>query len=77
MKIRNVPGNAIVAREVLVRNDISLQAKGLYAYLLIAADVEHATIKRLSLELKENFDTVLYAARMLESVGLIRDVKSS
>ncbi|GAP53468.1 hypothetical protein AHiyo6_00330 [Arthrobacter sp. Hiyo6] len=75
MKVSTAKTAAIVPAEILKRNDLSLNAKGLYAYVLLMADPQYVTIKGIALELRQEEKAVRYAATELEAMGYLSDVQ--
>ena len=65
----------MVANEVLVRQDISWKAKGVYAYLFSKPDGWDFSADRIAKEGKESRKTVLTALKELESVGYLNREK--
>ncbi|WP_139184501.1 hypothetical protein [Arthrobacter sp. ok909] len=64
-------------RDLIVRDDISLGAKGLYAYLLLMDEelVQYVTVAGICLELKENEKAVKVMLYQLEQYGYVGDIK--
>jgi hypothetical protein len=65
---------AITPEEMLVNRDISFTAKGLYAYLMILRHPEWATVKSISMTMRENVDVIMSALKELEATGYVEDV---
>ena len=60
-----------VPRHIVTTPDISLAAKGLYAYLLSLENTEHVTLIAISFALRENVDDIRKAAVQLEALDYI------
>lgn len=67
---QNVPFT-MVANEVLYRRDISLKAKGIFAYLFSKPESWDFAAERICLECREDRKTILSALKELELVGLL------
>jgi hypothetical protein len=70
MQKENVPFT-MIANAVLVRTDISLKAKGIYAYLFSKPDGWVFSADRVAKECKEERKSILSAMRELEGVDLL------
>lgn len=76
LKIKTkAPTVVILSAQDFLRNDISLQAKGLWGYLLAFADLNHVTVKGISMNLREAETTVRGAMTELEAIGVVDDVQ--
>lgn len=62
----------MVANEVLTRADLSLKAKGLFAYLFSKPEGWQFSSKRMSAEMVESHPTILGILKELEEKGLLR-----
>lgn len=61
----------MVANEVLCRTDLSVKAKGLFAYLFSKPDGWQFSSKRIVHEMKESVPTILLILLELEKSGLL------
>lgn len=77
MIVRNRPEKdfTVLRNEVLERDDLSLKAKGLWAFLMTKPDGWQTTINGLQSQLSEGKRSLQGALRELEQAGLYRKVK--
>lgn len=73
---QNIPFT-MVANEVLVRTDLSLKAKGMFAYLFSKPQGWDFAADRIASECKEERKTILSILSELESAGLLKRQKQS
>jgi hypothetical protein len=75
--VKRKSDSVTVPRELLVRDDISLGAKGLYAYLLLMDEelVQYVTVAGICHDLNENEKVVKVMLYQLEQYGYVADIK--
>ncbi len=71
---KNIPFT-MVANDVLYRDDISLKAKGLFAYLFSKPDGWDFAARRIANECVEEYKAILAGLRELEKAGLLKRQK--
>lgn len=76
MIVRNTPkvNFTILRNTVLERRDLSLKAKGLWAFLMSKPDGWQTTVRGLQSQLQEGRDAVTTALKELEGAGLYKKV---
>ncbi len=67
---QNIPFT-MVANEVLVRKDLSLKAKGMFAYLFSKPEAWNFSSKRMTMEMSESHPTIQAILRELEAANLL------
>lgn len=75
MIVKRQKSSVNVPKELLIRDDVSLGAKGLYAYLLLMEDAKHVTVTGICMALKENEKAVRTMLWQLEAYGYVADVR--
>lgn len=72
MIIKSTPNKdfTVMRNAVLTRSDLSLKAKGLWAFLMTKPDGWQTTIRGLAAQLPEGKDAIMATLRELEAVGL-------
>lgn len=75
MKVKRQKSSVNVPKDLLMRDDVSLGAKGLYAYLLLMEDAEHVTVTGICMALKENEKAVRTMLWQLETYGYVEGVQ--
>jgi hypothetical protein len=78
MIIRNSPNVnfTILRNEVLERTDMTLKAKGLYAFLMSKPDYWQISIAGLTVQLAEGREAIMQALRELEKHGYYKKVRT-
>lgn len=67
----------IVPNKLFTREDISLKAKGLYAYIYFKPDGWYFSAINIAKETKDGQESVLVGLKELEEAGYIKRVKLS
>lgn len=73
--VKRTKSSANVPKELLVNDQISLGAKGLYAYLMLMEDPEFVTVTGICIQLKENEKEVRRMLWQLEAFGYVEDIR--